>query len=70
MDLNETLHHIAHPLRSLFLLSLFFLSFSFGEVRQFVEVKKAARKFITFQQERIVSRYSEKVASVSSMYPH
>ena len=70
MDLNDTLYHIAHPLRSLFLLSLFFLSFSFGEVQQFVEVKKAARKFITFQQERIVSKYSEKVASVSSMYPH
>ena len=70
MDLNDTLYHIAHPLRSLFLLSLFFLSFSFGEVRQFLVVKKAARKFITFQQERIVSKYSEKVASVSSMYPN
>ena len=58
MDLNDTLYHIAHPLRSLFLLSLFFLSFSFGEVRQFVVVKKAARKFITFQQERIVFKYS------------
>ena len=70
MDFNETLYHIAHPLRRLFLVFLFFLSFSFGEVRQFLVVKKAARKFITFQQERIVSKYSEKVASVSSMYPN
>ena len=36
MDLNETLYHIAHPLRSLFLLSLFFLSFSLGEVRHYI----------------------------------
>ena len=40
MDLNETLYHIAHPLRCLVLLSIFFFSFSFAEVRQFLVVKK------------------------------
>ena len=62
MDLNETLYHIAHPLRYLALLSLFFFSFSFAEARQFLVVKKkknkTARTGITFQQERIVSDYS------------
>ena len=57
MDLNETLYHIAHPLRCLVLLSVFFFSFSFAEVGQFLVVKKA-RNFITFQQERIVFKYS------------
>ena len=33
-------YHIAHPLRCLVLLSLFFFSFSFAEVRQFLVVKK------------------------------
>ena len=65
MDLNETFClNISHPLRCLVLLSLFFFSFSFAEVRQFLVVKKAERKFITFQQERISSKYSEIVASV------
>ena len=65
MDLNETFClHIAHLLRCLVLLSLFFFSFSFAEVRQFLVVKKAERKCITFQQERISSKYSEIVASV------
>ena len=58
MDLNETLYHIAHPLRCLVLLSLFFFSFSFAEVRQFLVVKKTARTVITFRQERIVSKCS------------
>ena len=59
MDLNETLYHISHPLRCLVLLSLLFFSFSFAEVRQFLVVKKkTARTVITFQQERIVSKYS------------
>ena len=58
MDLNETLYHIAHPLRCLVLLSIFFFSFSFAEVRQFLVVKKKARTLITFQQEGIVSKYS------------
>ena len=40
MDLNETLYHISHPLRCLVLLSVFFFSFSFAEVRQFLVVKK------------------------------
>ena len=41
MDLNETLClHIAHPLRCLVLPSLFFSSFSFAQVRQFLVVKK------------------------------
>ena len=57
MDLNETLYHIAHPLRCLVLLSVFFFSFSFAEVGQFLVVKKA-RNFITFQQERIVFKHS------------
>ena len=57
MDLNETLYHIAHPLRCLVLLSVFFFSFSFAEVGQFLVVKKA-RKFITFKQERTVFKYS------------
>ena len=72
MDLNETLYHISHPLRCLVLLSIFFFFFSFAEVRQFLVVKKkkTARKFITFQQERIISKYFEVVASVSSMYPN
>ena len=60
MDLNETLYHIAHPLRCLVLLSLFFFSFSFAEVQQFliVKEKKNASRVITFRQERIVSKYS------------
>ena len=59
MDLNETFYHISHPLRCLVLLSIFFFSFSFAEVRQFLVVKKkTARTVITFQQERIVSKYS------------
>ena len=37
---NETLYHIAHPLRCPVLLSIFFFSFSFAEVRQFLVVKK------------------------------
>ena len=57
MDLNETLYHIAHPLGCLVLLSVFFFSFSFAEVGQFLVVKKA-RNFSTFQQERIVFKYS------------
>ena len=44
MDLNETLYHIAHPLRCLVLLSLFFFSFSFTEPRQFLVVKKNKTK--------------------------
>ena len=44
MDLNETLYHIAHPLRCLVLLSLFFFSFSFLEVRQFLVVKKKTKQ--------------------------
>ena len=40
MDLNETLYHIAHPLRCLVLLSLYFFSFFSAEVRQFLVVKK------------------------------
>ena len=40
MDLNKTLYHIAHPLRCLVLLSLFFFSFSFAEIRQFLVVEK------------------------------
>ena len=40
MDLNETFYHISHPLRCLVLLSIFFFSFSFAEVRQFLVVKK------------------------------
>ena len=39
MDLNKTLYHIAHPLRCLVLLSVFFFSFSFAEVEQFLVVK-------------------------------
>ena len=44
MDLNETFYHISHPLRCLVLLSLFFFSFSFAEVRQFLVVKKKKTK--------------------------
>ena len=40
MDLNETFYHIAHLLRCLVLLSLFFFSFSFAEIRQFLVVEK------------------------------
>ena len=61
MDLNETLYHIAHPLRCLVLLSLYFFPFFSAEVRQFLVVKKkkkTASTVITFQQERIVSDYS------------
>ena len=59
MDLNETLYHIAHPLRCLVLLSLYFFPFFSAEVRQFLVVKKkTARTVITFQQDRIVSKYS------------
>ena len=41
---NETLYHIAHPLRCPVLLSIFFFSFSFAEVRQFLVVKKKKKK--------------------------
>ena len=51
MDLNETLYHIAHPLRCLVLLSVFFFSFSFAEVGQFLVVKKARSSLLSNKRE-------------------
>ena len=49
MDLNKTLYHISHPLRCLVLLSVFFFSFSFAEVGQFLVVKKNSEEVHYFQ---------------------
>ena len=51
MDLNETLYHIAHPLPCLVLLSVFFFSFSFAEVGQFLVVKKARSSLLSNKRE-------------------
>ena len=37
-------YHIAHPLRCLVLLSLFFFSFSFADVQQFLTVKEKKKR--------------------------